>query len=76
MKKSSAQITDHVRFESIYEQDRLIPVLPDSTLSMESVESGRAMRVYREIAIGWFESNCFAYFEESAKKNNLTTAVT
>ena len=28
------------------------------------------MRVYREIAIGWFESNCFAYFEESAKKNN------
>ena len=29
------------------------------------------MRVYREIAIGWFESNCFAYFEESAKKKQL-----
>ena len=26
-----------VRFESIYEQDRLIPVLPDSTLSMDSI---------------------------------------
>ena len=25
-----------VRFESIYEQDRLVPVLPDSTLSMDS----------------------------------------
>lgn len=25
-----------VRFESIYEQDRLIPVLPDATLSMDS----------------------------------------
>ena len=24
-----------VRFESIYEQDRLIPVLPDATLSMD-----------------------------------------
>ena len=29
------------------------------------------MRVYREIAIGWFESNCFAYFEESAQKKQL-----
>ena len=33
-----------VRFESIYEQDRLIPVLPDSTLSMDSA----ALEKYRQ----------------------------
>ena len=33
-----------VRFESIYEQDRLIPVLPDATLSMDSA----ALSQYRQ----------------------------
>ena len=33
-----------VRFESIYEQDRLIPVLPDATLSMDSA----ALAKYRQ----------------------------
>ena len=33
-----------VRFESIYEQDRLIPVLPDATLSMDSA----ALSEYRQ----------------------------
>ena len=46
VKKSSAQITDHVRFESIYEQDRLIPVLPDSTLSMESAALEKIRQSY------------------------------
>ena len=46
VKKSSAQITDHIRFESIYEQDRLIPVLPDSTLSMESAALEKIRQSY------------------------------
>lgn len=46
VKKSSAQITDHVRFESIYEQDRLIPVLPDFTLSMESAALEKIRQSY------------------------------
>ena len=35
-----------VRFESIYEQDRLIPVLPDSTLSMDSAELSKYRQSY------------------------------
>ena len=35
-----------VRFESIYEQDRLIPVLPDATLSMDSQELSKYRQSY------------------------------
>ncbi len=35
-----------VRFESIYEQDRLIPVLPDATLSMDSKELAKYRKSY------------------------------
>ena len=35
-----------VRFESIYEQDRLIPVLPDTTLSMDSAELSKYRQSY------------------------------
>ena len=35
-----------VRFESIYEQDRLIPVLPDATLSMDSAELSKYRQSY------------------------------
>lgn len=35
-----------VRFESIYEQDRLIPVLPDATLSLDSKELAKFRQSY------------------------------
>ena len=35
-----------VRFESIYEQDRLIPVLPNATLSMDKSELARYRQSY------------------------------
>ena len=34
------------RFESIYEQDRLIPVLPDATLSMDTAELAKYRKSY------------------------------
>ena len=45
-----------VRFESIYEQDKLVPVLPDATLTMSSTELSKYRKSYA----------CMSYYAEKS----------